>query len=48
MDLTITLVDPKTFTKPVTIALKQTLRPDTDVLENFCNENERDVVHMGK
>jgi hypothetical protein len=48
MDVTITFADPKTFTKPVTIALKQSLRPDTDVLENFCNENERDVVHMGK
>jgi hypothetical protein len=48
MDVTITLADPKTFTKPVTIALKQSLRADTDVLENFCNENERDVVHMGK
>lgn len=47
MELTIILTDPKTFSKPITIVLKQNLRPDTDVLENFCNENERDVIHMG-
>jgi hypothetical protein len=48
MEVTMTLTDPETFTKPVTITLKQSLHPDTDVLEDFCNENERDVVHMGK
>lgn len=47
MEVTMTLTDPRTFTRPVTIVLKQTLHPDTEVLENFCNENERDVVHMG-
>jgi len=23
------------------------LQPDTDILEYFCNENERDRAHMG-
>jgi len=48
MEVAIILADPKTFTRPVSITLQQSLQPDTDVLENFCNENERDIVHMGK
>lgn len=46
MDVQLTLDDPNTFTKPVTIKVTQLLVPDTDLLESFCAENERDVVHM--
>jgi hypothetical protein len=28
--------------------LKQRLLPDSDVLESFCQENERDARHFGK
>jgi len=46
MDVLMTFEDPKTYTKPFTVTLKQTLRPDTDILEDFCSENERDLQHV--
>lgn len=41
-----TLDDPKTFAKPVPIALSVNLVPDTEMLEYVCNENERDSAHL--
>ena len=46
MEVQLTVDDPKTYTKPFTITLKQRLQPDTDLLESFCAENERDLVHI--
>ena len=46
MDLTITLNDPQIFTKPITFTVVEELLPDTDVLEHYCVENERDDAHM--
>ena len=46
MDVEITVDDPKAYTKPFTIKLTQQLLPDTDVLEYFCTENEKDVQHL--
>jgi hypothetical protein len=46
MDLTITITDPKTFTRPITFTVVEELLPDTDLLEHYCLENERDDVHM--
>jgi hypothetical protein len=46
MDVDLTFDDPKTFTRPFTIKLKQSLLPDTDVLEDFCTDNERDQRHI--
>ncbi len=46
MDVEITLTDPKTFTKPVTIKLKNRLLPDTDVIESFCTDAEHDLAHI--
>jgi hypothetical protein len=46
MELQATMDDPKTYTKPFTIKATQLLLPDTDILESFCNENERDRSHM--
>lgn len=46
MRLQLTLDDPKTFTKPVTIALGVNYVPDTEMLEYVCNENERDSAHL--
>jgi hypothetical protein len=45
MEVQLTIYDPKTYTKPFTIKLKQRLVPDTDLLESFCIENEKDVSH---
>jgi hypothetical protein len=45
MDMRLTIDDPKTYTQPFTIQVKQQLIPDSDVLESFCAENEKDSVH---
>jgi hypothetical protein len=46
MDVQLTFDDPKTYTRPFTIKLKQRLLPDTDLLESFCAENEKDATHL--
>lgn len=47
MEVDLTFDDPKTFSRPFTIKLKQSLLPDTDVLEDFCTDNEKDQRHIG-
>jgi hypothetical protein len=46
MEVTVTITDPKTFTKPVTINFVEHLLPDTDVFEHVCAENEKDAAHQ--
>jgi len=46
MDLTITITDPQIFTKPISFSVVEELLPDTDLLEHYCVENERDDAHM--
>ncbi len=46
MDVTVTITDPKMFTKPVTISFVEELLPDTDVFEHVCYENEKDAGHQ--
>jgi hypothetical protein len=46
MDLTITVTDPLTFTRPITFSVVEELLPDTDLLEHYCLENEKDDAHM--
>jgi hypothetical protein len=46
LELTITITDPKVFTKPVTINVVEQLLPDTDVFEHICSENEKDTAHQ--
>ena len=46
MDVQITIDDPKTYTKPVTIFVKHRLLPDTELIEAFCNEDEKDLAHL--
>lgn len=45
MELQLTFDDPETYTRPFTVTLKQRLMPDTDLLETYCAENEKDVKH---
>ena len=45
MDFEITIDDPKVFTRPFTVKTERLLAPDTDLLEDVC-ENERDRPHM--
>jgi hypothetical protein len=46
MQYQITFDDPETLTKPLSLSLAVNYRADTDMLENVCNENNRDRVHM--
>ncbi len=48
MDVEVTIDDPKTYTAPFTIKFAELLLPDTDILEYFCPENERDRPHLAK
>lgn len=46
MDIQITIDDPKAYTKPIRYTQTQILLPDTDLLEYFCTDNEKDVAHF--
>lgn len=46
MEVQVTIDDPGTYVRPFTIRLKQHLMPDTDLLESFCAENEKDARHL--
>ncbi len=46
MEARITIEDPRTYTKPVTIQVMYLLIPDTDVLDSYCTENEKDNPHL--
>lgn len=45
MDLTVTINDPKAYTKPFSVNIPMDLVPDTELIENIC-ENERDAAHI--
>jgi len=46
MDVEVTVEDPMIFTKVLNLKFRELLLPDTDILENFCNENEKDRRHL--
>jgi hypothetical protein len=46
MDVLVTIDDPKVYAKPFTYKIPTYLRADTDLLENFCTEDEKDAAHM--
>ena len=46
MDFDMTLDDPKTFTRPITIKANKTLAPDTELLETICENNDQIVSHL--
>ena len=41
MDIEISIDDPKAYTKPWTVTLPLTLRPDDELMEYICNENNK-------
>jgi hypothetical protein len=45
LDVEMTFDDPKIYTQPITIKVTQDLLADSDILEYFCNENEKDRAH---
>jgi hypothetical protein len=46
LEIELTIDDPKAYTTPWTIRIRQILAPDTDLLDYICLENERDVQHL--
>jgi hypothetical protein len=46
LDYEITFDDPKMYTKPFTVKIPHELLADSDVFENYC-ENEKDLAHLG-
>ena len=46
IQLEMTFDDPHTYVKPWTIAVGVDFAPDTELLENVCNENEKDHTHL--
>jgi hypothetical protein len=45
LEVALTITDPKTFTKPISINVVEELLPDTDLLEHYCLEDEKDAAH---
>jgi hypothetical protein len=45
LEIDITIDDAKAYTKPWTVTARFDLLPDTELIENIC-ENEKDVQHM--
>jgi hypothetical protein len=48
MDLSLTIDDPKMYTRSFTVNVGYRLLPDTDVLESVCAENEKDRGHLDR
>ena len=48
LDVEMTFDDPRMYTRPFTIKIPHDLLPDQDIFESFCNENEKDRIHMQK
>lgn len=46
LDIEFTFDDPKMYTPPFSIKVTHVLQADSDMLEYFCNEGERDRSHM--
>ena len=46
LEIEITVDDPKTYRQPIVWKQQATLMPDEDLLEYFCEENEKDVQHF--
>lgn len=46
LNVAVTVDDPKAYTRPWTVMLKQTIVVDSDLLDSICLENEKDVRHL--
>jgi hypothetical protein len=42
----VTVDDPKAYTKPWSVTIKERLIADTDLIDEICQENERDLTHL--
>ena len=50
MDIEVTFTDPAVYARPMTVALRAELQPDTELLEAVCNEGgDQNLEHwVGK
>jgi hypothetical protein len=48
LEIEMTIDDPKSYTAPWTVTLRQPLALDSELLDYYCLENEKDWVHMVK
>ena len=46
LEVEITIDDPKAYTAPWTVTIKQPLILDSELIDYYCLENERDFNHM--
>lgn len=46
LEIQVTVDDPKAYTKPWTVTLKQRIVIDTDLIDEICLENEQSLQHM--
>ncbi len=46
LEVEVTIDDPKAYTKPWTVTLKQRLAVDTELVDEICLENEKSAQRM--
>ena len=46
LEIEVTINDPKAYTRPWTVKLNQHIVLDTGLLDYFCQDNEKDAVHV--
>jgi len=46
LEIEVTVVDPKAYTKPWTVTVHQRIMLDTDLIEFVCQENDKDETHL--
>jgi hypothetical protein len=46
LEIELTIDDPKNYTKPFTVTLTQNIELDTDLIDEFCFENEKSYERM--
>jgi hypothetical protein len=46
LDIEVTIDDPKNYTKPFTVMLSDTLEADTELVDEFCLEGEKDYERL--
>ena len=46
MEIRLTVDDPKAYTKPWTVMIKERLIADAELIDEVCLENERSLQHM--
>jgi hypothetical protein len=46
LEIEVTIDDPKAYTKPFTVRLLESLEADTELVDEFCLEGEKDYERL--